>query len=172
MKLFIEQEGNCSFNTVSSCRRQPSRQMRNCSIDIIEIKLARQPPLSVALPMLFMTQSFSSLIVDTLRLVPVCNHGVCMVVGAPPHPVTLRTGLRDQRFPCRAHNNTIQHCNLFTRDQFAYPSYQLRALRPVNDITGGLNGHRAEGVALWDGEEGSTFWSRLTWYSSACLNLG
>ena len=172
MQLFIEREGNCSFNAASSCRKETSRAVRNCSTDVIKTVLESQPPLSILLPMIFLFQSYLSVVFESLILVPVCRNGTCSVLGPPIDPAPLREALRNHKLPCRSHNGTNRHCNTFTEDQFAYPGYQLRMLRPVNDIAGAQSGNRAEGVALWDGEEGSTFRSRLTWYSSACLNLG
>lgn len=167
--LYYEQERNCSFPNPAHCvvHTDPFRRfLRNCTAEDIAATPIRDLPLAKVLVFLIMT--YSDLRLWNPALEPACDsQGRCRVLAWE------RTGdyqrdnvLHRRRYPCRPHRGKPRNCSLFNSDHSGYPGYELRTL--ARSKNGGL---RLKGVAIWDGEEGHTFRTRLTWYNNSCVPL-
>ena len=172
-RLYIEQEGDCTFPNPLRCENQSRADVKQCTRYTVARFPRRQP--TMAMPMIRLLSLYTniSVVMDVER--PFCEQGDCTVVLGRVPADGLRRAMREFTVPCRFHNGTRRApCHTFTDTQAAYPAYSLRMLSvPTAGAVGtGTGLPSLQAIANWDGFAGPDRITRLTWLRSACIQFG
>ncbi|XP_065195135.1 metabotropic glutamate receptor 3-like [Sycon ciliatum] len=169
VRFYIEDEGDCSLpasmlEPTCFASQRPANK-RPCTLDI----MAQFPelPISFGRHMVSITELFFRLLSPVSAEEPTCWQGDCFLTQTKVSPDVYLRRMREMTGPCRPRRGELNRtCKVFTKTQSVYPAYSLQLL------SGNGGRRRFRSVAVWDGEEGSTHFTRLTWNESMCVDFG
>ena len=165
VRQVYEHEQNCSFGKALFCLLQHKwlHHARNCTSPDMSTAPVKQ--LSLAKVMVFMFEVFAQLYRAQSVIQPACDsRGICQLLTWRRRKDGKKF-LAEYKLPCRRHQGKRRMCHVFSESQSGYPGYELRT------VIAGQSGPELTGVALWDGQEGTTYRSRLTWYNETCVEF-